>query len=93
MDDTGGDAGRELLERDSQLAVSRMAIPNRVDPADLYVKTGGNPFFVTEVLAAAGRAVPDTVRDAVLARAARLSPGASCRDARFRPARSPCGGC
>ena len=57
-------------------AVSRMAIPTDVDAADLYVKTGGNPFFVTEVLAAEGRAVPDTVRDAVLARAARLSPGA-----------------
>jgi DNA-binding CsgD family transcriptional regulator/tetratricopeptide (TPR) repeat protein len=57
-------------------AVSRMALPNGVDPADLYVKTGGNPFFVTEVLAAEGRGVPDTVRDAVLARAARLSPGA-----------------
>ena len=38
-------------------------------------RTGGNPFFVTEVLAARGRAarqLPDTVRDAVLARAARL---------------------
>ena len=57
-------------------AVSRMALPTDVDAADLYVKTGGNPFFVTEVLAAAGRGVPDTVRDAVLARAARLSPGA-----------------
>ena len=57
-------------------AVSRMAPSKGVDPADLYVKTGGNPFFVTEVLAAEGRAVPDTVRDAVLARAARLSPGA-----------------
>jgi DNA-binding CsgD family transcriptional regulator len=57
-------------------AVSRMATPNGVDAADLYVKTGGNPFFVTEVLAAEGRGVPDTVRDAVLARAARLSAGA-----------------
>jgi len=57
-------------------AVVQMATPNGVDAADLYVKTGGNPFFVTEVLAAEGRAVPDTVRDAVLARAARLSPGA-----------------
>ena len=57
-------------------AVSRMAIPKGVDPADLYVKTGGNPFFVTEVLAVEGRGVPDTVRDAVLARAARLSLGA-----------------
>ena len=57
-------------------AVSRMAIPKGVDPADLYAKTGGNPFFVTEVLAPGGRGVPDTVRDAVLARAGRLSPGA-----------------
>jgi DNA-binding CsgD family transcriptional regulator/tetratricopeptide (TPR) repeat protein len=57
-------------------AVSRMAFPKGVDAADLYVKTGGNPFFVTEALAAEGRAVPDTVRDAVLARAARLSTGA-----------------
>ena len=55
-------------------AVSRMAVPKSVDAADLYVKTGGNPFFVSEVLAAEGRGVPDTVRDAVLARAARLSP-------------------
>jgi hypothetical protein len=38
--------------------------------------TGGNPFFVTEVLAAASERIPATVRDAVLARAARLSPGA-----------------
>jgi tetratricopeptide (TPR) repeat protein len=38
--------------------------------------TGGNPFFVTEVLGAPGREVPPTVRDAVLARAARLSPTA-----------------
>src|SRR5690606_3155505 len=46
------------------------------DPAQLYRQTGGNPFFVTEVLAAGGRGIPPTVRDAVLARAARLSPPA-----------------
>ena len=40
---------------------------------ELYRRTGGNPFFVTEVLAAGGEQVPETVRDAVLARAARLS--------------------
>lgn len=34
---------------------------------------GGNPFYVTEVIAAAGQDIPATVRDAVLARAARLS--------------------
>jgi hypothetical protein len=36
--------------------------------------TGGNPFFVTEVLAAGGSQLPTSVRDAVLARTARLSP-------------------
>jgi ATP/maltotriose-dependent transcriptional regulator MalT len=40
---------------------------------DLYAITGGNPFFVTEVLASGDTSVPATVRDAVLARAARLS--------------------
>src|SRR5262249_21760043 len=45
---------------------------------ELYRKTDGNPFFVTEVLGAPGEAIPDNVRDAVLARAARCS-----RDARL----------
>jgi DNA-binding CsgD family transcriptional regulator/tetratricopeptide (TPR) repeat protein len=57
-------------------AVARLAEPQRVDAAVLYRNTGGNPFFVTEVLAAADAEIPTTVRDAVLARAARLSPGA-----------------
>lgn len=39
----------------------------------IYSATGGNPFFVTEVLATEQTSVPDTVRDAVLGRAARLS--------------------
>ena len=45
---------------------------------ELYAITGGNPFFVTELLAASDRddEVPVTVRDAVLARAARVSPAA-----------------
>jgi len=46
-----------------------------VDAAELHARTGGNPFFVTEVLADPEPAVPDTVRDAVLARAAALSQG------------------
>ena len=41
----------------------------------LHETTGGNPFFVTEVLAGEGGDVPPTVRDAVLARANRLSRG------------------
>ncbi len=40
----------------------------------LYSATGGNPFFVTEVLASTSPGVPVSVRDAVLARAARHSP-------------------
>jgi predicted ATPase len=46
----------------------------RID--DLYTVTGGNPFFVTEVLASGDVNVPATVRDAVLARSARLSAAA-----------------
>jgi DNA-binding CsgD family transcriptional regulator/tetratricopeptide (TPR) repeat protein len=44
-----------------------------MDPATLYHRTGGNPFFVTEVLAGGEQGIPATVQDAVLARVARLS--------------------
>ncbi|HEY5263438.1 MAG TPA: hypothetical protein VIJ37_00485, partial [Steroidobacteraceae bacterium] len=46
------------------------------DGALLHQITGGNPFFVREVLASVGERVPETVRDAVLARLARCSPAA-----------------
>jgi DNA-binding CsgD family transcriptional regulator/tetratricopeptide (TPR) repeat protein len=55
--------------------VARLAVEHGVDGAALHERTGGNPFFVTEVLAA-GEEMPATVRDAVLARAARLTPAA-----------------
>jgi DNA-binding CsgD family transcriptional regulator len=42
----------------------------------LFAATNGNPFFVTEILASQGEVLPTTVRDAVLTRAARLSPAA-----------------
>ncbi len=42
------------------------------DPAQLFGVTGGNAFFVTEALSAGTGRVPPTVRDAVLARVARL---------------------
>ncbi len=47
-----------------------------VDADELYRETGGNPFYVTEVLAAGGNAVPRSVHDAVLSRTARLSAAA-----------------
>jgi DNA-binding CsgD family transcriptional regulator/tetratricopeptide (TPR) repeat protein len=60
----------------SPAAVETLAGPYGVDPHELYRKTGGNPFFITEVLDAGGAEVPPTVRDAVLSRAARLRPAA-----------------
>ncbi|CAL9648349.1 hypothetical protein SUDANB176_06542 [Streptomyces sp. enrichment culture] len=60
----------------SEAAVARLAAGTGVDPAELHRRTGGNAFFVTQVLADGRATVPATVRDAVLARAARLGPGA-----------------
>lgn len=57
-------------------AVRQLAGDREVDVPELYRRTGGNPFFVTEVLAAGTAGVPETVRDAVLTRAARLRPSA-----------------
>ena len=60
----------------SREAVAELADPHGVDAAELYQKTGGNPFFVVEVLASGGERIPSTVREAVEARSARLSPAA-----------------
>ena len=66
--------GRVKVEPLSPAGVVALAEPSGVDGQELYARTGGNPFFVTEVLASGGGdRIPDTVRDAVLARAARLS--------------------
>ena len=56
--------------------VSRLAEGSSYGPGELYDLTGGNPFFVTEVLSEQGSRVPASARDAVLARAARLSEAA-----------------
>ena len=60
----------------SPQAVAQLAEPLNVDADELYRKTAGNPFFVVEVLAGQADEIPDTVRDAIFARAARLSPSA-----------------
>jgi hypothetical protein len=54
-------------------AVRRLAEGSSYSPDELFLLTGGNPFFVVEVLSADGTEVPTSARDAVLARAARLS--------------------
>ena len=58
----------------SVAAVRTLAAGRPLDTAALHRQTGGNPFFVTEALASREAGIPITVRDAVLARAARLSP-------------------
>ena len=73
----GGAGVRRLrLERLSRTAVARLSGGTTVTSAGLFRYTGGNPFFVTEALAAPGAGVPATVVDAVLARVRRLSPPA-----------------
>ncbi len=57
----------------SDAAVRELARRSGHAGEGLFTLTGGNPFFVTEVLASSGGAVPASIREAVLARAARLS--------------------
>ena len=54
-------------------AVRKLAGGSGLPAPELYRLTGGNPFYVTEVLRAGMEEVPPSARDAVLARAARLS--------------------
>ena len=53
--------------------VRALAAGEALDPDRLHRVTGGNAFYVTEVLAAPGWTVPLSVTDAVLARVSRLS--------------------
>lgn len=87
--ETGVDAGhplRQLLGRMVGPSVRRLTLPPLTVDAvrrlgatapgqavEIHRVTQGNPFFVTEVLAAGGTGVPHTVRDAVLARLGKLS--------------------
>jgi DNA-binding CsgD family transcriptional regulator/tetratricopeptide (TPR) repeat protein len=69
---TSSAVARVRLDPLSLAAVAELASPFDVDANEVFVKTGGNPFFVVEALAAGTQEIPETVRDAVLARAARL---------------------
>lgn len=64
-------AKRIRLQPLSAAAVASLA-DEPVDAARLHLLTGGNPFFVTELLASRDEDVPASVRDAVLARISRL---------------------
>jgi DNA-binding CsgD family transcriptional regulator len=60
----------------SEAAVQTLAMPARRSPAHVYALTGGNPFFITALLATGAGDAPVSVADAVLARKARLAPEA-----------------
>ena len=57
-------------------AVETLVGSRPIDPTALHTATGGNPFFVTEVVASGGAELPASVRLAVLSRVSRLSPAA-----------------
>jgi DNA-binding CsgD family transcriptional regulator/tetratricopeptide (TPR) repeat protein len=67
-----GSVERMTLGPLSRDAVNRLAARGGRQGDELFELTGGNPFLVTEALAVEGDAPPETVRDATLARAARL---------------------
>ena len=63
---------RLTVPRLSLDAVRELAAPLGADADAIHRLTLGNAFFVTEILAAGGGELPETVRDAVLARVALL---------------------
>lgn len=79
--DVLGEAPPGSVQRMALNALSLQAVQALAEKAgrsgeELFRLTEGNPFLVTETLAVDADATSDTVRDATLARAARLAPGA-----------------
>jgi DNA-binding CsgD family transcriptional regulator/tetratricopeptide (TPR) repeat protein len=77
---------RVLGDLVNQPSVSRMSLPplsldavttlstgSTIDPAELHRQTGGNPFYVSEIVASGDSTVPVSIRDAILGRASRIS--------------------
>jgi DNA-binding CsgD family transcriptional regulator len=60
----------------SRASVDELAKPLAVSGSDVYRLTGGNPFFVCEILRGGLGTIPPSARDAVLARVAGLTDSA-----------------
>ena len=73
---TGQHTARISVPALSLAAVERLAQGTPRNARQVHQVTGGNPFFVRELLSAPVDAVPETVRDAVLARLLQCSPQA-----------------
>ncbi len=67
---------RMVLPLLSAAAVAQLMQQSNRQLEALHHVTGGNPFFVTEILSSQTEGIPLSVRDAVLARVARLLPEA-----------------
>jgi DNA-binding CsgD family transcriptional regulator len=70
---TPGSVERVSLTPLSLSAVSQLAAKAGRTGSEVFALTAGNPFLVTETLAAAGAVPSESIRDATLARVARLS--------------------
>jgi DNA-binding CsgD family transcriptional regulator len=68
------DARRLQLAPLSRAAVGELVGEHGLDPADVHARTAGNPFFVSQILAQPDSPLPESVRDAVVARTATLAP-------------------
>ena len=79
---SSADAQRLRLAGLSARSVGRMAAATGVDADELFLLTGGNPFFVSEVLAFPEQTVAPTIVDAVLARVEALDESAQAALAR-----------
>jgi DNA-binding CsgD family transcriptional regulator/tetratricopeptide (TPR) repeat protein len=56
-----------LVDRFSKVTVDRLAVQKGYASGDrLYALTGGNPFYVTEILASYSPGIPERVKDSVL---------------------------
>ena len=67
-------AVRLALDPLSLTAVRQLAKNYEGNPTILHRQTGGNPFFINQVLSCDEAGIPESVRDVVLSRVAQLSP-------------------
>lgn len=59
----------------SESAVNALLHKAGLNESNLYRMTGGNPFYVTEVLASKNQGLPSSIKDAIIARTAGLDSG------------------
>src|SRR4051794_446379 len=67
------DTRRLQLTPLSRAAVAELVGGHGLDAADVHARTAGNPFFVSQIVAQPESPLPESVRDAVVARTAALA--------------------